>query len=336
MGEINTINFKYKITFIIPIYNTEKYLQRCVDSILEQTYNNIEIILVNDGSTDNSKQICEHYQQLDSRIKLINKPNGGLSDARNKGLDHSTGEYIIFIDSDDFWVDKYQLEKLLNAVSNIHLYDFVGFNCSYYYASKNKYKKWREFSKKNVNSNDKDEIIQELVKSGVFPMSACLKIINRNFLISNNIRFEKGLFSEDTPWFLEVLEKANKIHFINLYIYAYRQNVQGSITNSFSEKKYNDLLYIIKKSINNISNAHYSPQTKKHLMSFIAYLYCILLAQTYYFNKEDRTLKIKELYNFKYLLQYQDHPKVALVNFIYRIIGFKGTTYLLKTYLKHH
>ena len=118
MGEINTINFKYKITFIIPIYNTEKYLQRCVDSILEQTYNNIEIILVNDGSTDNSKQICEHYQQLDSRIKLINKPNGGLSDARNKGLDHSTGEYIIFIDSDDFWVDKYQLEKLLNVNSH--------------------------------------------------------------------------------------------------------------------------------------------------------------------------------------------------------------------------
>ena len=102
-----------KVSIIIPIYNVKKYLRRCVDSILSQTYSDIEIILVNDGSTDNCLEICYEYQTQDKRVVVINKQNGGLSDARNAGIDIANGDYIYFVDSDDY-IDCYTIEKLMN------------------------------------------------------------------------------------------------------------------------------------------------------------------------------------------------------------------------------
>lgn len=104
---------KPKISIIVPVYNVEKYLERCLDSILSQSFNAFELILVNDGSTDNSYKICEKYSYNDKRIKLINKENGGLSSARNAGIEASQGEYIGFIDSDDY-IDKFMYEILYN------------------------------------------------------------------------------------------------------------------------------------------------------------------------------------------------------------------------------
>ena len=107
------------ISVIVPIYNVEKYLARCVDSIVNQTYKNLEIILVDDGSPDRCPQMCDDYAEKDSRIKVVHKKNGGLSDARNAGMAVATGEYISFIDSDD-WIETSMFELLLN---NIFQYD---------------------------------------------------------------------------------------------------------------------------------------------------------------------------------------------------------------------
>lgn len=107
------------ISVIVPIYNVEKYLVRCVDSIVNQTYKNLEIILVDDGSPDRCPQMCDDYAEKDSRIKVVHKKNGGLSDARNAGMAVATGEYISFIDSDD-WIETSMFELLLN---NIFQYD---------------------------------------------------------------------------------------------------------------------------------------------------------------------------------------------------------------------
>ncbi len=102
-----------KISIIVPVYNVENYLKKCLDSIVNQTFKDIEIILINDGSTDNSLNICKEYAKKDHRIRLINKPNGGLSSARNVGIDLSTGEYLGFVDSDD-WIALNMYEKLYN------------------------------------------------------------------------------------------------------------------------------------------------------------------------------------------------------------------------------
>ena len=104
---------KPSVTLIVPVYNVEKYLNRCIDSILNQTLEDFELILVDDGSKDNSGNICDEYMRKDRRVKVIHKENGGLSDARNSGIEISTGEYLSFIDSDD-WVEKEFLETLYN------------------------------------------------------------------------------------------------------------------------------------------------------------------------------------------------------------------------------
>ena len=105
-----------KITVIVPVYNVENYLNKCLDSILKQTYQNLEIIVVNDGSTDNSGTICQEYAQKDNRIVYIEKDNGGLSDARNAGLDRMTGSYVTFVDSDD-WIEQDYVEVLYNKLT---------------------------------------------------------------------------------------------------------------------------------------------------------------------------------------------------------------------------
>ena len=131
-----------KVSFIIPVYKVEAYLNQCVDSILNQTYSDIEVILVDDGSPDNCPQMCDDYVMKDHRINAVHKPNGGLSDARNTGLKAATGEYVIFVDSDDFWTDSKHLEQLMGVVKNNSDCDFIGYNCSYYYSDTNSFVQW--------------------------------------------------------------------------------------------------------------------------------------------------------------------------------------------------
>ena len=122
---------KELISIIVPVYNAEKYLQKCLDSILEQTYQNLEIIIVNDGSTDNSGQICHEYEQKDSRIIYMEKENGGVSDTRNTGLDRMTGSYVTFVDSDD-WLEpnyvQFLYEKLIEHQADIVVGNYTRFS----------------------------------------------------------------------------------------------------------------------------------------------------------------------------------------------------------------
>lgn len=113
------------ISVIVPVYNVEKYLDECLTSIIQQTYRNVEIILVNDGSTDSSREICEKYLAKDTRVHLYSKDNGGLSSARNYGLDKANGQFVIFVDSDDFWTDNSTLDKLLVVAKKPVLMWFV-------------------------------------------------------------------------------------------------------------------------------------------------------------------------------------------------------------------
>ena len=125
---------KIKISGIIPIYNVEQYLSQCLDSIINQTYTNLEIILINDGSTDNSEKICNQYKLLDPRIIVIHKTNGGLSDARNTGIKIATGDYISFVDADDF-IDKNMYTILFQKINTTNA-DIIWYN-HYNYQSSN-------------------------------------------------------------------------------------------------------------------------------------------------------------------------------------------------------
>ena len=321
------------ISFIIPVYNVENYLSQCIDSIICQSFRDIEVILVDDGSTDKSACVCDKYALRDSRIKVIHKENGGLSEARNVGLDFSNGDYVVFVDSDDFWIKSTYLEELVNILQNNHSLDFLGYNCCYYYSDRNLYTNWVEYNKLLLAETNKDKLIINLVACGTFPMSACLKIIKRNFLIENQIYFQKGITAEDIPWFLLLLDRASNFKFVNTYIYAYRQNVQGSITNSFSAKSYTNLFNILKSETYRILHKSYSKELKHALLSFMAYEYCILLGYAKkHLNSYDT---YRELFSYRWLMKYTLNPKVKKVSIIYRIFGFKFTCLLLSKYLEN-
>ena len=157
-----------KFSFILPIYKVEDYLQECVNSLINQTYKNIEIILVDDGSPDGCPAICDQLATEDNRIKALHKPNGGLSDARNAGLTVASGDYIVFVDSDDIWVGNDSLYKLVSHIEQYPDCQFYGFNCQYYYPSTHSYRKWVQYSKDLTSPVNGSYAMTALVMSGTF------------------------------------------------------------------------------------------------------------------------------------------------------------------------
>ena len=321
-----------KVSFILPIYNVEKYLSECVESILAQTYSDFEILLVDDGSPDNCPVLCDEWAKKDSRIKALHKPNGGLSDARNYGLEHAQGDYVVFVDSDDFWVNKECLQRLMNVVDAHPECDFIGFNCSYYYSDTKTYNKWVAYDESLSKPTDKNTVLCSLVASGTFPMSACLKILKRKALLEINLNFIKGLLSEDIPWFIDLLEGAKKCMFINDYIYAYRQGVVGSISNSFSVRNFNSILRIIDNELQKLEGRTFNEKTKDYIKSFLAYELCICLGGLGQLDKSVRNEYYEKLKPYKWLLKFRQNPKVKKVSILNSLVGFRLTRFFLEFY----
>ena len=325
-----------KVSFIIPIYKVEEYIDKCIQSIVEQTFSDFEILLIDDGSPDNSPQICDSWAKKDSRIMVYHKQNGGLSDARNAGIKLAKGEYVVFIDGDDFWTDKKHLENLIDIVNIYPECDFINFNCSYYFSDDISYRKWQPFSLELSKPADKNTVLKALVASGVVPMSACLKVVKRDVFIDENMKFIKGIYCEDIPWFINLLDRSHRCIFINQYVYAYRQNVSGSISASFGEKSFNDLLNIIQLELDSLCERNFSEDAKKALLSFLAYEFCILLANVRslpsIIQQESRTRLMK----YRWLLDYTMNPKVKLVSMVSKVMGICITERLLGFYMKNH
>lgn len=316
-----------KISYIVPVYKVEQYLSQCVESILAQIYSDFEILLVDDGSPDGCPALCDELAAKDSRIVVLHKENGGLSDARNAGLKKATGDYVVFIDGDDFWIRNDSLKKLVAIASEHKELDFIGFNCNYYYPDSNKMTAWVPYADELANPTDKNKVTVALVKSGTFPMSACIKLLKRDFLIENGLFFKKGQIAEDIPWFINVLDATSKCCFVNEYIYAYRQNVAGSITKVSGRKSFDSLFDIFKTELSKIEQRAFSEEAKNAIKSFLAYEYCILLT----YPGIDKQTKM-ELHSCQDILKYDMNPKVKKASQWYKVFGITVTTWILSTY----
>lgn len=217
------------ISIIVPVYKVEKYISRCIDSILSQTFTDFEIILVDDGSPDNSGRICDQYALNDSRIKVIHKKNGGLADARNAGLDIAAGDYLGFVDSDDFiYTDMY--EKLYEACIK---YNSKISMCGRYDVFENKTKSMFSFDGYKIWSSK--EAIENLLIWNNIDSSVCDKLFEKSLF--NNVRFPKGKYNEDIFIMTGILYNSKKIVHIgeSKYYYFHRQE---SITKEiFTERK---------------------------------------------------------------------------------------------------
>ena len=212
------------ISIIVPIYNVEPYLRKCVDSIIVQTYNNLEIFLVDDGSPDNSGRICDEYAQKDKRIRVIHKKNGGLSDARNVAIDIATGEWIVFIDSDDFVTHDY-VETLYHLVDKNHCEAGVAWLQTFQEGEK-PLTKQPAYIEKVFNKMDG---IENMFYQELFDNAAWCKIYHRS-LFDTGIRYPVGLLYEDLPTTYQLFLHANRIAFCNHIIYHYllrKNSIEG-------------------------------------------------------------------------------------------------------------
>ncbi len=212
------------ISVVVPVYNVENYVGKCLESIINQTYNNIEIIVVNDGSTDNSLQKVNEYGIKDKRVKIISKKNGGLSSARNAGIDIAKGKYIMFIDSDDF-IELTMIETLYN---NIKKYSKKISVCNRYYYYENGEKKLRFPNKNEIISMDLNESYENLLSFKNFDMSAWAKLYD--IKLFEDIRFPEGKLCEDYYIMYKLFDKTNGIVYDSRPLLYYLQQRKGSIT----------------------------------------------------------------------------------------------------------
>lgn len=216
-----------KVSIVIPAYNLENYIGRCLNSLINQTFKEFEIIIINDGSTDNTKKIVESYSLKDKRIKLINKNNEGVNIARKVGFENAKGEYVLFIDGDD-WIKKECLEILY--------YSAIKDNCDLliYNAITKSDLNEQNFRMFTLNINESD-CITLVLTNNILP-SVWSKLIKRKFLIDNSIDIPKNIaYGEDLAFLVNIAIKHPKINFVDEYLYYYYQR-NNSVSNARSEK----------------------------------------------------------------------------------------------------
>lgn len=231
---------------IVPIYNVEQYLIECVESVLLQDFNDYEIILVNDGSTDGSAEICNKYAEKYPQISVIHKENEGNSVARNLGIKRSKGDYVIFLDSDDFWEGTNVLSDLFEIIKKDNNPDVI-FHGLTNRKGIEKEQHIKDFSEIKEN-NDFVSDFEYLVSNGIYYGSVWSKVLKRELLLENNLFFEKGIFFEDVPYCFDLgfHIKTYSIYRSNFYQYRIRE---GSITYHVDRKKEEHLMEIINKKL---------------------------------------------------------------------------------------
>ena len=222
------------ISIIVPIYNVDQYLDKCIESIVSQTYGNLEIILIDDGSPDNCPTICDSWCKRDSRIKVIHKVNGGLSDARNAGIKIATGDYIAFIDSDD-WIENNYIKKMYEYMM-IYEADIV--ECGVTYVSENGEKVRTRKTDSLLKLNLTQELCNLVIEDNVF-QTVWNKLYKRK--IVEGIFFEKGKYNEDDFWTYQVMDRLNQMIVIEDELYNYVQRGTSIMGNSFNYKRMDGL-----------------------------------------------------------------------------------------------
>ena len=224
------------VTIIIPVYNVEKYLDECIQSVINQTYKNLEILLVDDGSTDSSPDICSKYSMQDNRIRIITKKNGGIASARNKGIEKASGEYVYFLDSDDY-IKETAIEELINYMQNNDL-DLCYFSADVLLDDDNLNWNKKIYTKNNhYIPNNGITILKELSDNNEYTCSNCMFISKLSLIKSNNLRYTEGYIYEDNFFAFMIAINSRKSGVLNKSLYTRRIRKNSIMTKKIALKK---------------------------------------------------------------------------------------------------
>ena len=319
------------ISVIIPVYNCDFFLEQCINSVINQEFFDLEVILVNDGSPDNSPIICDKFAQLDSRIKVIHKKNSGASDAKNMAIKNAVGKYLMFMDCDDYWEHNDALKNIIDKI-NKTTFDVLLFGNQNYSAITKEFKAGQGNYNHYIIANEtKENILKYLFDNELFPGADWITVVRRDFILEYNIFYESQLKIEDTDWLLNVFLNANSFASIDDKFYIYRRFNGNSITNTANLKSIEDILFTIDKWSKLINKFCFST-TKDLVYPYLLKQYLIALV-TYARLPNSEKIKIVELIKMKrYLLQYANSHKLKVIATIYRLFGLSTSSYILKIY----
>ena len=325
-------------SIIVPVYNSEHYLGKCLDSLSCQTFKDFEVIMVDDGSTDHSQALCLSRCQDDQRFKLItHDENKGASEARNTGIANATGDYILFLDNDDWWEGVDALQNLHKAALRWHYPDLICYPMSEYYPIENQiHRPCYRFEQQANMIGDFFECSTFLIANGLFYSSASGKAVKRKLIERHGIVFDGSLrYNEDTDWSRALLCCANSIKWIDAPFYVYRRNSSVSQSTSSSIRE-------VAESLKTINNKHMlaiedSTMDKRRVActsNFIAYAYVLLLS--YLFMEENTESKRERTRQKKndWLLAYNANKRVSYGEKCKKIIGYNFTGHLLAATMK--
>jgi len=327
-----------KISVIIPVFNSKKYLEECVESIRKQSYSNIEILLVDDGSSDGSEKICDQYVERDERVKCIHQKNSGTSAARNAGMRSASGDYIMFMDNDDYWGDNTCIEMIVKQLTESKA-DVLLFSTIDYWENKNKF----IYPKKQCNrdmivSKKREVALTYLIEKGLFYRAVWSKVIKRDVIYNNEIWFPEGMRNEDSEWTAHLMLCAEAYDWLETPFYVYRKGHLGAQTSKPNTYKIVlDLKRIIVRYYKLLNNneMQYTKDFHRACLSYLAYLYVVWMAQAEMIKDDKIKQDIEEMKSYSEILEYDLDSNVRKVKGIYKVLGYDFTAKLLKIYMKN-
>lgn len=305
-----------KISVIIPVYNTEKYLRECLESVIAQTLKEIEIICVNDGSSDNSLQILEQYAKMDERILVLSKENGGVSSARNCGMEKATGKYLMFLDSDDWYTETESLQVLYEYAEKEQL-DELFFGTKVFFENEEVKKNNLFFEKYYTRKEIYNGVIEkgqdlfvDFQKNRNFKPNVCLQIFKREFLEKNNLRFQEKILHEDEVFSLQCITLADRASYLDLSYYGRRVRENSIMTNQKKDKSIYSHYRVIKELIGFVENCdiyddEYYEQFYRRLLILLENAVKMYLKETRERGETDVLEKIgkTERYDFRMMME---------------------------------
>lgn len=332
-----------KISVIIPVYNVAAYLQACVQSLLAQSHQDLEIILVDDGSTDNSGALCDSLAAQDPRVRAVHQANQGLSGARNTGLRHATGDYLAFLDGDDVYLLTDGLAQLVQALQQAAKpIDMLLFQCVDVYPTYQATRKAYDLD--YLAAHHADEVFEYLVRQQCLNMSACFQLLRREFLLQHNLFFEVGLLSEDVDWTLRVWREVKQVDAVNIPLYGY-QHREGSITTTYTIRNLRSYNSIFRKFKTQYAQEqkNLTDDAKRYWSTTFGYLAQMYTSCLYLYHaiaKPYRHEARQILREHHDLLQYSISHKSGRAVLLHRFLGFYGMLFVFALYgsvkRRHH